>query len=84
MPLGLQSMTVPLGTLVELGSVQAAWRWAAARSVADAVAAFMADPKSLTITVDSKAGPIKFSRLGDIKSLEDLLSLVDVKATSGP
>jgi len=49
----------------------------------DALAAFISDPKSLTLTLDAKR-PVKFSELGEIRSPDDLMELVDLDAKSGP
>ncbi|HLN08879.1 MAG TPA: hypothetical protein VK281_07970 [Xanthobacteraceae bacterium] len=53
------------------------------RKLNDALAAFISDPKSLTLTLDAKR-PVKFSELGEIRSPDDLMELVDLDAKSGP
>lgn len=49
-----------------------------------AVAAFISNPKSLTITLDAKTRPVKFMELGEIRSPDALLEIVDIDAKAGP
>jgi hypothetical protein len=55
-----------------------------ATKISDAVSGFIANPKTLTITLDAKAAPIKFSDLSTLTSPDDLLALIDIKAIAGP
>jgi len=55
----------------------------AMRKLNDAVAAFISDPKSLTVTLDAKR-PVKLGELGDIRSPDALMELVDIDAKAGP
>jgi hypothetical protein len=56
----------------------------AVQQLSDAVMAFIADPKSLTVSLDGKPGPVKFTTFNEIKSPDELLAIVDIKATAGP
>jgi hypothetical protein len=55
----------------------------AMRKVNDAVAAFISEPKSLTVTLDARR-PVKLGDLGDIRSPDALMELVDIDAKAGP
>lgn len=56
----------------------------AVKKLNDAVMKFIGDPKSLTVSLDAKSGPVKFSDLSEIKSPDELMAIVDIKATAGP
>jgi hypothetical protein len=49
-----------------------------------AVTAFISDPKSLTITLDAKTRPVKFIELGEVRSPDALLEIVDIDTKAGP
>jgi hypothetical protein len=53
-----------------------------AKKITDAVSAFIANPKNLTITFDAKGAPIKFSDFSTLTSPDDLLALVDINAVA--
>jgi hypothetical protein len=54
-----------------------------AKKITSALSSFIANPKSLTITLDAKGAPIKFSDFGTLASPDDLLSLVDINVVAG-
>jgi hypothetical protein len=49
-----------------------------------AVTSFISDPRSLTLTLDAKTRPVKFGELGEIRSPDALLDLVDIDTKAGP
>ena len=53
-----------------------------AKKLADAVAAFIGNPKSLTITAKAKGGAIPFAEMKDMKSPLELLPRVDLSASA--
>ncbi|MGA2127741.1 MAG: hypothetical protein ABSG76_16500 [Xanthobacteraceae bacterium] len=55
----------------------------AMRKLNDAVAAFISDPKSVTVTLDARR-PVKLGELGEVRSPDALMELVDIDAKAGP
>jgi hypothetical protein len=55
----------------------------AAKKLKDAIAAFIAEPKSLAITADARGAPVLFSELKKMTTPESLLSLVNIDAAAG-
>jgi len=54
-----------------------------AKKITTAVSAFIANPKSLTITLDAKGAPIKFSDLATLASPDELLAVVEINVVAG-
>jgi hypothetical protein len=54
-----------------------------AKKIMDALSTFIAKPKSLTITVDAKGAPIKFSDFATLASPDDLLALIEIDVVAG-
>jgi hypothetical protein len=53
-----------------------------AMKIASAVSEFIKAPKSLTISIKSKGGPVKFAELGAIKDPAEILKRVDIEASA--
>ena len=49
-----------------------------------AVAAFISDPKSLMISFDARTRPVKFREIGEIRTPDALMDLLEIDAKAGP
>jgi hypothetical protein len=57
---------------------------AAMKKLNTAVAAFISDPKSLTISFDARTRPVKFREIGEIRTPDALMDLMEIDAKAGP
>jgi hypothetical protein len=54
-----------------------------AKKITSAASAFIANPKSLTITLDAKGAPIKFSDFATLAAPDELLAVVEINVVAG-